>query len=71
LSFFYRQISVFVILFAVPFFLVLFGNLPVTANKVMLSVALIGWAAMYSFEAINMYVEGFKNYMTSPWNSFD
>jgi len=71
LSYFYKQISVFVILFAVPFFLVLFGNLPDTANRVMLSVALVGWIVMYSFEAISMYVEGFKNYLMSPWNLLD
>jgi hypothetical protein len=70
-SFFYKQIMVFGSLFVVPYLTHLFVSKDVTTDRVLLGVALLGWLCIYSIELIAMRVEGFRTYVSNPWNIMD
>ena len=62
---------VFGTLFVVPYLAHLFVSKDVTTDRVLLGVALLGWLCIYSIELIAMRVEGFRTYVSNPWNIMD
>ena len=70
-KFFFKQIIVFAFMFVIPFLAHLFVGKEQKAERVLLSVGLLGWMYMYSLECMSMRVEGFLKYIKNPWNIMD
>jgi hypothetical protein len=59
------------LLFVIPFLVQLFGDLPLTAKRILLSINLVGWITMEFFELPEIFIYGIRIYVENGWNMLD
>jgi hypothetical protein len=59
------------VLFVVPYFVIIYGNLQGTWMYISLAVTIIGVMVMFSYEIMSMNLDGMIVYLSSGWNYID